>query len=380
MRNTNTILIIGNGFDIAHGMKTSYKNIIFAIMRELSNWRQDIEFTHQEQLSALVPNFDTNMIKKVFDAYKSDWEENHLRKINEFSVKNINGELAVAYQYARNYMIEYGNWWLNHFMNVLTNRERHIGSGWIDFEAEINRVITNIENIILNKPYASDLESEFGGYAKDLIALREQFIPEIKLDLSILNVIIEYYLSLEERYGETKKLPLIESLNNVKAVLSYNYTHTYQNVYDESFKNVCYIHGEVGQHNLVLGTNETLPNELKDKILDCANFKKLYQLVYYRLGNSFKQIFSKAASNNVEWNAVIYGHSLTSADRYSLGWFFEKSNTTSLFAGAIKKITIYYYDELAYNEQLTNLFQIIGQEKVLSYTTSGYIEFKKVQG
>ena len=207
--------------------------------------------------------------------------------------------------------------------------------------------------------------------------MREQFIPEIKLDLSILKVIIEYYLSLEEIHGETKKLPLIDSLKNVKAILSYNYTHTYQNIYDETFKNVCYIHGEVGQHNLVLGTNETLSDELKDKILDCANFKKLYQLVYYRLGNSFKQIFSRATGNSAEWNAVIYGHSLTTADRYSLGWFFERSNT-GLFAGVIKKITIYYYDEPAYNEQLTNLFQIIGQEKVLSYITSGCIEFKKV--
>ena len=109
MKNTNTILIIGNGFDIAHGMKTSYKNILFAIMRELSTWRQDIEFTQHEQFNVLASNFDGNMVKKIFDAYKSDWEVNHLRKIKDFSVNYMNGELVVAYQYARNFMVEYGN-------------------------------------------------------------------------------------------------------------------------------------------------------------------------------------------------------------------------------------------------------------------------------
>ena len=79
-----------------------------------------------------------------------------------------------------------------------------------------------------------------------------------------------------------------------------------------------------------------------------------------------------------EWNAVIYGHSLTPADSYSLGWLFQKSNT-NLFAGKIKHITIYYYDEKAYNEQLANLFQIIGQERVLEYTSNGDIEFKKIR-
>lgn len=377
MRNTNTLLVVGNGFDIAHGMKTSYKNILFAIMRELSTWKQIEGFTPQQQFSALALQFDEDITNKVFDTYKSDWEGNHVRKINDFSASSLQGELGVAYQYARNFLIEYGNWWLNHFMHVLTNRERRIGNGWVDFEAEINRVITNVENIILNKSYASDLEYGFGGYANDLIALRERFIPEIKMDLSILNVVIEYYLSLEEIHGESKKLPLIDSLENIKAILSYNYTHTYQNVYDEEFKNVCYLHGEVGQHNLVLGTNETLSDALKDKILDCANFKKLYQLIYYRLGNNFKHIFSKAGGDSAEWNAIIYGHSLTPADSYSLGWLFEKSST-NLFAGAIRNITIYYYDESAYNEQLTNLFHIIGQEKVLSYITSGCIEFKQI--
>lgn len=55
--------------------------------------------------------------------------------------------------------------------------------------------------------------------------------------------------------AKRKKIKLIDSIENVRVILSYNYTHTYQNVYDEPFKNIYYLHGEIKEHNLVLGTD-----------------------------------------------------------------------------------------------------------------------------
>ncbi|MBO6205026.1 MAG: hypothetical protein J6O13_16005 [Selenomonas sp.] len=378
MAKVSTLLVIGNGFDLAHGMKTSYRDILNAIISYMAVGSQNIDFTSEEELKAYARKFDVDMINKVLKAYNNQWQKNHSRKYEAYKVTQLNGDLVNAYQYAINYLITYGNWWFQHFMRVLANRERRMGDGWVDFEAEIHRVVANIENILLNKPCDNDLAVVFGGYATDLIAMREQLIPELKSDLNILNVIIEFYLNQEEVHGEEKKIKLIDSIENVRVILSYNYTHTYQNVYDESFKNIYYLHGEVKEHNLVLGTDETLSNDLKNTLLECADFKKIYQLIYYRLGNRFKHIFPRPDFDSSEWNAVIYGHSLTPADSYSLGWLFQKSNT-NLFAGRIKHITIYYYDEKAYNEQLANLFQIIGQERVLEYTSNGDIEFKKIR-
>ena len=378
MAKVSTLLVIGNGFDLAHGMKTSYRDILNAIISYMAVGSQNIDFTSEEELKAYARKFDVDMINKVLKAYNNQWQKNHSRKYEAYKVTQLNGDLVNAYQYAINYLITYGNWWFQHFMRVLANRERRMGDGWVDFEAEIHRVVANIENILLNKPCDNDLAVVFGGYATDLIAMREQLIPELKSDLNILNVIIEFYLNQEEVHGEEKKIKLIDSIENVRVILSYNYTHTYQNVYDESFKNIYYLHGEVKEHNLVLGTDETLSNDLKNTLLECDDFKKIYQLIYYRLGNRFKHIFPRPDFDSSEWNAVIYGHSLTPADSYSLGWLFQKSNT-NLFAGRIKHITIYYYDEKAYNEQLANLFQIIGQERVLEYTSNGDIEFKKIR-
>ena len=245
MAKVNTLLVIGNGFDLAHGMKTSYRDILNAIMVDMAVGNQDIDFTPEEEFKACDCKFNVDMINKVFKVYNNQWQNNHSRKYEEYKVTQLNGDLINAYQYAINYLITYGNWWFQHFMRVLTNRERRMGDGWVDFEAEIHRVVANIENILLNKPCDNDLVIGVGGYVNDLIAMREQFIPELKNDLNILNAIIEFYLNQEEVHGEEKKVKLIDSIENVKVILSYNYTHTYQNVYDESFKNIYYLHGEV---------------------------------------------------------------------------------------------------------------------------------------
>ena len=245
MAKVNTLLVIGNGFDLAHGMKTSYRDILNAIMVDMAVGNQDIDFTPEEEFKACDCKFNVDMINKVFKVYNNQWQNNHSRKYEEYKVTQLNGDLINAYQYARNYLITYGNWWFQHFMRVLTNRERRMGDGWVDFEAEIHRVVANIENILLNKPCDNDLVIGVGGYVNDLIAMREQFIPELKNDLNILNAIIEFYLNQEEVHGEEKKVKLIDSIENVKVILSYNYTHTYQNVYDESLKNIYYLHGEV---------------------------------------------------------------------------------------------------------------------------------------
>ena len=126
----------------------------------------------------------------------------------------------------------------------------------------------------------------------------------------------------------------------------------------------------------MLGTDETLPDAQKDDLLECASFKKLYQLVYYGLGNKFKEKLSTI--DDGPWEGVIYGHSLTTADKYSLKWLFEKDRVNGFFFGKVRKYTIYYWDDDAYSKQVANLFQLIGQEKVLEYTSDGSIRFKAI--
>lgn len=66
---------------------------------------------------------------------------------------------------------------------------------------------------------------------------------------------------------------------------------------------------------------------------------------------------------------------MTPADKYSLGWLFTE-NYNGLFASHIEKITIYYYDDLSYDQQIANLIALIGQENALKYVSEGRIVFQ----
>ena len=86
--NNNTLLVVGNGFDLAHGMKTSYRNILDAIMADLAAWMQNIDFTPQQQKKALSSTFDEEMINKVFVACGSNWKKRICIKLIHFHQLN----------------------------------------------------------------------------------------------------------------------------------------------------------------------------------------------------------------------------------------------------------------------------------------------------
>ena len=76
---------------------------------------------------------------------------------------------------------------------------------------------------------------------------------------------------------------------NPDAVISYNYTHTFQKLYNPDEKiPVHFMHGELGKHDLVLGIDETLPDDQKNNFTVCTSFKKFFQRIKYRLGNHYR--------------------------------------------------------------------------------------------
>ena len=89
MAKVNTLLVIGNGFDLAHGMKTSYRDILNAIISYMAVGNQNIDFTSEEEFKAYDRNFDVDMIKKVFKAYNDQWQKNHSRKFWDLLEKHL---------------------------------------------------------------------------------------------------------------------------------------------------------------------------------------------------------------------------------------------------------------------------------------------------
>ncbi len=185
--NTKTLLIIGNGFDLAHNMKTSYKDVLKHIIYNIAIPEKTL--TQDEQMHCFSEKVDGENTKKLLNNFKGAFEDDCLGKISNFDITKLNGDLVGAHSYAMDYLKLYNNIWFKFFMKAVQDRNRRLGEGWVDFEAEIHRVVSNIEKLLLGERCEPDIEDALGRYSRDLTALREQFIPMLRIDLQILSTI-----------------------------------------------------------------------------------------------------------------------------------------------------------------------------------------------
>ena len=117
------ILALGNGFFLAHGFKTSYRNFL--------DYVHDLEFFFNDKIE----------------------KHNHTPSINEFKdQENFNLLREDMNNYSREKAIideQIGllrnNGWMKYFLQELT-----INDGWVDFESEISLVVQIIDSIHRN--------------------------------------------------------------------------------------------------------------------------------------------------------------------------------------------------------------------------------------
>ena len=348
--NVKTLLVIGNGFDLAHGLKTKYTNFLDYFDKNFGN----IEISEQY--------IDIDGIKEVYQ---------YIQK----SIDNKD-DISLQLNLKRYMQTPFGNIWIAYFDKIREDKNNLIGEDWIDFEQEIERVIRQVENLLLKKITSEDINPAvkviIGKYLEESPEIIiQKFIPKLYFDLRILTLFLEEYLIEEEEKLQINTKNFFKTLN-VKAVISYNYTNTFNRLYNkEKNKNfVHFIHGQLGKHNLVLGIGETLSDSDKNNFTICASFKKFFQRIKYKLGNNYRNTLPPKPDVSNKWQIIFYGHSLDTTDKDSLEWLLKKSKDFP--------VKIYYFDDIAYNQQIANVIQIIGKDQLIKDVNSGRIVFKPI--
>ena len=284
------ILVIGNGFDLAHGLPTSYRDFL--------------KFTDDFM----------DMYKARKDGRNLGWEDSFDKKfipwINELLKDANKNEISEELVKELASLIE-DNLWIEHFKNV------QISDGWVDFEKEISRIIRVIDDGRKTLDIPLD---EYRGSFKSKIEEKAYTVlnPDVHTDsrptmsfqelkdklLSDLNRTIralEIYLSgyVEEISIETH-IPEIRDIS-ADRVLSFNYTGTFERVYREDLERrkkdvrYDYIHGKATKGisletcNMVLGIDEYLNEPECNGDNEFIEFKKFYQRIYKRTGNEYKK-------------------------------------------------------------------------------------------
>ena len=134
------ILVIGNGFDLAHDLPTSYSDVLnfLQAINITSKWRgEKNEF------------INTHLSNKNFNSYVSDYIINAFdsrTKKGNSAFKNSNPIIQELYDNLDN------NIWYTYLWDIYSMGKMK-GINWIDFEGEISHIIERIdkeeENIYL---------------------------------------------------------------------------------------------------------------------------------------------------------------------------------------------------------------------------------------
>lgn len=399
------ILVIGNGFDLAHGLPTSYKDFIDCCKKI------DLLFspcTHGKlDKSLIIKNHMNPLLKERIEyIYENGTVIVGASSDHSYKIYTIDS----TFDKTLNEMYECikKNMWYKLFLD-----KSSLNNTWIDFEKEISIVIQSLNELIAQNP--NDTKRFVRKYCNIFkIKFSKQYgkisdcINSLEEDLTKLIRALEIYLhEFVEKYP-ISKINLFNELQ-VEYVLSFNYTHTYNVLYDhivrhsdrsgEDMKVACsYIHGQTSDssslenNNMVLGIDEYLPEERRDSELSFISFKKYFQRIYKGTGNEYlnwiknlqkdlsrnsdrikesinyelsEDIFKERSVAKTRFsNIYIFGHSLDITDGDVLRKFILSDYV---------KTNIFYYreyedDKRDLKQKITNLVKIIGQEELIKRT------------
>lgn len=376
----NRIILIGNGFDLAHGMKTSYQNFLD------DYWEKEAISIVSTRFGAYFEN-DEFILKKCPAHYLKNYtyEElcNALIRLDDSSVdfKNKFLEIITEKKTINNWVDVENEYYI--LLKKLFNKERSLKDNYDiiklneDFEVikkKLRLYLQNIENefndtdiskikgIIGNKIYhpfrlkdfsESSLnqkaEEEYNLIKKDIEALEEGNIS-LDDDLNEYKIKIIKKIDIQNPLSSIKKLLQSDlALNYFDLIpeetmfLNFNYTFTeksYQNSreFDQfnngkftSVKSV-HIHGTtntVDNNDIIFGFGDELDDDYKliEKLNDNSYLENIKSINYLETDN-YRKLLEFVNSGNFQ--IFIFGHSCGVSDRTMLNTVFEHDNCASI--------------------------------------------------
>jgi len=385
------ILLVGNGFDLAHELPTKYEHFLF-ILKHWSEFQQKIEhFKSGNQIDR------KDQFYKYFEGISSLNDENIKRLC--FIVEN--------------------NSWVKYFCQC----EAEI-DGWIDFEKEIYPVIALFEQILSSdynigryvKPEDTNayidkklfsykmlrIAKLWGKYicvsvTEDVLIVRARFTSKIygilkkKIIQSLRDEFDDFIKAFEiylyEFVYKREGIKISQQINKIgiNKVISFNYTHT-EKLYGIQTENIHHIHGmlrtdlDAGNCNIVMGVNEQ-----HNQNVDFIYFIKYFQRIQKATGVGYKEFIEKYNITDYgeryreEFELYVYGHSLDETDEDILKFIIGDINIQGNMTFKPEKVTIFFYDFSDYEQKVINLIKLYGRSIVEKNMEKGMFQFVKIE-
>jgi hypothetical protein len=308
-KESNKLVIIGNGFDLAHGLKTSYRNFLdwyickaFRVFCDKKFYSDSLIEIRNKNSTYTVFNKNPFTFQEAIDLIES--KENQLYK---------------------NQHIVYKSKFLKRLIDSFNK------NNWVDIECEYFRLIKayfSNTNFNERKEVVYQLNKEFN----DLIEQLSVYIEKINKDLPNIP-------KLEINNSKTDLRNIFNAYNKGLEVkfLNFNYTDTLYAKYNVGQNDIIHIHGrvsDVNQNPIIFGYGDESDPDYQN-IEDSGEniyLEHLKSFGYFKTDNYHKLL---SFIDSAPFTAYIIGHSCGLTDRVLLNEIFEHPNC--------EKVEIFYH-------------------------------------
>lgn len=369
----NTILILGNGFDIAMGRKTKYTDFIEFEQRLFTEPDSDLRaFLNSKKI--YIDQYDENVYLKFINENKDRLGENWS------NLEIMISRLVDAMMYLKKHSNEL-------FI--------YIGLDSYDFDDVVVDYSNYVAKYFIIQTINEKIkQTEFNNNEKELLIekLQNIFIEELDLLIELLEIYLSYldYIDFDVQKIEARPTALnaISDLST-SSVLNFNYTNTSGYLFGTSEEKTHFIHGRIDLDRTFSRIN-TMVFGIEDKEInvnsDLIPYQKYYQRVVKETGKKFEDFFGirnlkkrDIPGSNLQTiqgtskNIVVFGHSVDPLDKEIFQKCFELTKTRKYNS----RFIFTYFDEQAKRSIVKNLAIILGKEKLIELTGKQKIVFIK---
>ena len=374
----DTILILGNGFDIAMGRKTKYTNFIEFEQRLFTEPESDLQdFLDSKNID--IDKYKNNLYLRFINENKDTLGENWS------NLEIMISQLADAIMYFKeNSSLLYSNQFNRPLARII---EQHKIDWRMSANYSSKSYIADTFLSLFDEKGWSFLEREVA-----LDELNNEFIRQLDLLIELLEIYLSYldYLDFDIQRIEASPTALdaISDLSN-SSVLNFHYTNTSSRLYGTSEEKTHFIHGRIDLDRIFSRIN-TMVFGVEDKEInvnsDLIPYQKYYQRVVKETGKKFEDFFCirnlkkrDIPGSNLQTiqgtskNIVVFGHSVDPLDKE----IFQKCFELTITRKYNSRFIFTYFDEQAKRSIIKNLAIILGKEKLIELTGKQKIVFIK---
>ena len=323
----NKVILVGNGFDLAQDLKTSYRDFI--------------EDFWEKEKQKVISSLDRK-IKETYVYYS--YNDEFISMISPYAIDDLPNSLK---PYEKGY-----KW----FANIVSYKQtRNLSGNNITFKVEYKNMFLKLITERAFSPNWSDIEAAYYFSLKQCLNNKWQGgVEKLNEDFLAIQNSLEEYLTIQTKNihpASSKILENLISIINPKITeevqsnpnagsiifLNFNYTNTvntYINTHLKQYpiKIKCiHIHGELNNpyNRLIFGYGDEIDENYKlIENLNDNNYLKNVKSMKYQETENYKNMLSYIDSK--EYQIFIMGHSCGISDRTLLNILFEHKNCKTI--------------------------------------------------